>query len=409
MKRGRTASLTAVLVAVLVGLATAVIVTTSEGTKKVTAYFSQAVNIHPGDKVRVMGVQVGKITAVRPDDAGVRVDMTYQEDAPVPADAKAVVIAPTLVSSRYVQLTPARSKGRRLPDDAVIDNSRTAVPVEWDQVKKQLDELTTALGPDETGKKGRLNRLVETTAANLGGQGETLRSTIESLSRAAGTVSAGRGDIFGTVRNLETLIDALAKADRYAGEFNTRLSDVAHVLAENKDQFARMLTTLDSSVQRIDHFVRTHRSQLAGNVTGLAKVARNLAANRQALADALQKAPAGLSNFANIYDPFSGSITGALAPTNFRDPANFLCGALFSLGGTPEQCKQAIGPLGELLKMDTVPVQADPVQRNGASNVQDAHDAPPPDPSPTMAPPPAERPRGSNSGLAELLAPGGTS
>ena len=59
-----------------------------------------------------------------------------------------MIVAPNLVAARYVQLTPAyESSGPTMPDGAVIPVERTAVPVEWDEVKAQLTRLATELGP----------------------------------------------------------------------------------------------------------------------------------------------------------------------------------------------------------------------------------------------------------------------
>ena len=65
----------------------------------------------------------------------------------VAADARAVIVAQNLVSARFVGLTPSGGVGPTIPDGAVIPLSRTAVPVEWDEVKEQLARLATDLGP----------------------------------------------------------------------------------------------------------------------------------------------------------------------------------------------------------------------------------------------------------------------
>jgi phospholipid/cholesterol/gamma-HCH transport system substrate-binding protein len=396
----------AVLVAVL---AAGVVVALVGGqrTKGATAYFTQVTNLFPGDEVRVMGVPVGHVTAVAPEPGRVRVDLEYDADAPVPADAGAAVMAPTLVSGRFVQLAPARPDGPRLADGAVIGLDRTIVPVEWNEITEQLDRLTQALGPQGANADGSLDRLLGTAAANLDGNGEDLRATIASLSRAVGTLSDGREDLFGTVQNLQTVVSALAASDAQVDRFNTQLAAVSDQLAGSSADLGRMLDVLDSSVARIGAFVRDNRDRLSGDLDVLQKVAANLADNRQALADVLQVAPTAVSNFHNIYDPLTGGITGAFALANMRDPANFLCASIFSAGGTPEQCKQAIGPLAEVARMDYPPVRANPLQRNGAANQIDSAGAPAPAPQAALAPPAIDDKPGP-SGLSSLLAPGGT-
>ncbi len=54
------------------------------------------------------------------------------------------MVAASVVSDRYVQLTPAYTSGPQLADDAVIPVSRTAVPVEVDQIYASLDQLSPA-------------------------------------------------------------------------------------------------------------------------------------------------------------------------------------------------------------------------------------------------------------------------
>ena len=84
--------------------------------------------------------------------------MTVNSGVPVPADAKAVVVAASVVSDRYIQLTPAYTGGPQLADDAVIPVSRTAVPVEVDQIYTSLNRLAQALGPNGAEQERRAVR-----------------------------------------------------------------------------------------------------------------------------------------------------------------------------------------------------------------------------------------------------------
>ena len=80
-------------------------------TKTVTAHFSRAVSIYEGSQVFVLGVPIGTVTAVVPEGNSVRVEMEYDAEHKVPADAQAVIVTPTLVADRFVQLTPAWTEG----------------------------------------------------------------------------------------------------------------------------------------------------------------------------------------------------------------------------------------------------------------------------------------------------------
>ena len=199
--------------------------------RHVRAQFTRAVGLYRGSDVRVLGVKVGEVTKVTPHGDRVVVDMAYDEAYKIPADAKAVVISPAVVGDRYVQLTPVYRSGPSLAEDATIRLRRTAVPVELDRIFGSLNDLDVALGPQGANKNGALSRLLAVGADNLGGQGSKVNHTLTDLSRAVHTLSAGRGDLFSTVRNLQVFTAALAGSDSEVAAFNTDLASVADQLA----------------------------------------------------------------------------------------------------------------------------------------------------------------------------------
>ena len=140
--------------------------------KKITAIFPTATAIYPGDEVRVAGVKVGKIDAIDPTGTQTKMTLSVDPDVPMPADAKAVIVAPNLISARYVQLTPAyrNGDGPTMADGAVIGIDRTAIPVEWDEVKTQLTRLATDLGPENGVDGTSVSRFIDSAANALGRQ-----------------------------------------------------------------------------------------------------------------------------------------------------------------------------------------------------------------------------------------------
>ena len=85
--------------------------------------------------------------------------MLLDDDYDIPADADAVVLAPSLVSDRYVQFAPVYDGGPTMEDGAEVPLDRTATPVELDQVYGALDELSAALGPTGANENGALSDL----------------------------------------------------------------------------------------------------------------------------------------------------------------------------------------------------------------------------------------------------------
>lgn len=124
-------------------------------TNTVVAYFPQALALYPGDKVQIMGVRVGAIDKIEPEGDTMRVTMHYQNKYKVPEDATASILNPSLVASRTIQLSPAYTGGPVMKNNAVIPIERTQVPVEWDDLRNQITDIVSQLGPTPSSPRAR--------------------------------------------------------------------------------------------------------------------------------------------------------------------------------------------------------------------------------------------------------------
>ena len=336
----------------------------------VTAYFDEFKGIYVGDDVTVRGVPVGAVTSVEPEADRVKVEFRIDDDIHVPDDVKAAVIAQSLVSVRSIALGPVDAEGQALEDGAVIPQSRTAIPVEWDDVKDQLVELSTALGPTGANKKGATSELISAGAEFLDGQGASLNATIGNLSEAMSTLSDNSGELFATVRNLQVFITAIKDSDSQVRMFNERLAVVAASLNQDRHALVGALEGLNGAFGKIDTFLKENRDLTVSTLKELRSTTSVLAQNRQYIADLLQVAPTGISNFYNIIDPRGSEplVTGELAVNNLQAPAQIICGALLTLGGDRAACQEAIGPLAKYFAMTAPPVGIGGVQ-SGSTGV----------------------------------------
>ena len=278
------------------------------GQMRVTAWFGAAVGLYPGSDVRVLGIPVGTVTDVVPAGDRVRVDMLVDESYDIPADADAVVLAPSLVSDRYVQFAPVYSGGPTMRDGAEVPLERTATPVELDAVYGALDDLSVALGPTGANREGALQDLLDVGAANLDGNGEALNQTLTGFSQAVQTLAENREDLFSSVENLQVFTTALATVDAQVGQFNENLAAVAAQLAGEREDLAAAIATLSSALGQVATFVQQNTALLTTNVDRLADVTLTLVQQRTALAQVLELAPAALSNVSRAYNPDTGTL-----------------------------------------------------------------------------------------------------
>nr|WP_234813000.1 MCE family protein [Mycolicibacterium confluentis] len=316
----------------------------------VVAYFDNSNGIFVGDDVRILGVNVGKIDKIEPEFDRVKISFWYDGTQKVPADAKAAILSPALVTGRAIQLTPVYSEGPVLENDAVIPLNRTAVPVEWAEFRAQLERLTENLQPTEPGGVSTLGALVNTTADNLRGQGASIRETVIKLSQAFSALGDHSTDIFSTVKNLSILVDALQGSTDVMRQLNQNLANVTGLLADDPGEVAAAVSDLNSAVGEVQTFVAENRETLGTTSDKLAAVSQTLNDSLEDIKQVLHVAPNTLQNYINIYQPAQGAATSVLALANFQNPVSFLCGAVQAasrLGAeqSAKLCTQYLAPI----------------------------------------------------------------
>jgi phospholipid/cholesterol/gamma-HCH transport system substrate-binding protein len=377
--RKRLATWVAVLLAVvLVAGAVFLVRQVFFGPRTITAYFPTATAIYPGDEVRVSGVQVGTIDSIQPEGTQTKLILKVDRDVPVPAGAKAVIVAQNLIAARYVQLTPAyrQGDGPTMPDDAVIPSDRTAVPVEWDEVKTQLMRLATELGP-KPGSQGAVTdtsvgRFIDSAANAMDGNGDKLRSTLAELSGVARIFAEGSGNIVDIIKNLQIFVSALRDSKQQIVMFQNRLASLTSVVDNSRSDLDAALSDLSVAIGEVQRFVAGSRAQTTEQVRSLAAVTQNLADSKMPLQNILHVAPNAIANYLNIYYPPTGGVSGAFSFVNFANPVYFVCGMIGAVANTtaPETaklCEQYLGPALKLLRFNNLPLPINPYLRPSPS------------------------------------------
>ncbi|MGV0037054.1 MCE family protein [Mycobacterium colombiense] len=442
MRSRRTRSVLAIVQAVVLLGGIVVVLTLPAITRThVVAYFDNSNGIFVGDDVVILGVKVGQIDNIEPQPQHAKVSFWLDNRYKAPAEANAVILSPKLITSRAIQLTPAYTGGARLTDGAVIPQSRTAVPVEFDDLRQQLEKLSESLQPTQPDGVSPLGAFINTTADNLRGQGTRIRDTVIKLSQAVSAFGDHSNDTFTTVKNLATLVSALRDSSDLMRQLNTNLAAVTALLANDPNEVANAVTDLNTAVDNVTGFVADNREALGTTSDQLASISQALTDSIDDVKQTLHVLPNVVSNFVNIYDPAQGSITGILAINNFANPISFLCGAIQAASRLNNEqsaklCVQYLAPIIKNRQYNFLPLginpfvtaQARPNERTYSEDWlrPDAPPAPPPASSepvsvaqpPPTGPPPAvdSTPPASDTvatnpaaGLSGLMVPPGAS
>ncbi|CQD04359.1 virulence factor Mce [Mycobacterium europaeum] len=381
--RGLRYSTAIALIAVLVG---GVYVLSSTGnTRSIVGYFTSAVGLYPGDQVRILGVPVGRVDAIEPRPSDVKITMSVSKDVKVPKDAKAIIMSPNLVAARFIQLTPAYTGGAVMPDGASIGLSRTGVPVEWDEVKESLTQLATQLGPTTGSMQGPLGRAINQAADTLNGNGESFHDALRELSQAAGRLGDSRSDIFGTVKNLQVLVNALSASNEQIVQFAGNVASVSQVLADSSRHLDTTLGTLNKALSDVRGFLHENNSTIIDTVNNLNDFAKTLSDQSENIEQVLHVAGPGIANFYNIYDPAQGTLNGLLSIPEFANPVQFICGGSFETAAGPrapdyfrraELCRERLGPVLRRLTVNYPPIMFHPLNTITAYKGQIIYDTP---------------------------------
>jgi phospholipid/cholesterol/gamma-HCH transport system substrate-binding protein len=310
-------------------------------------------------------VPVGTIEKIEPQPLRTKITFTFDEEYKVPVDAKAVILSPALVTARAIQLVPAYSDGPTLQDGAVIPQDRTAVPVEFDQFRQQLERLADTLQPTTPGGVSTLGAVVSTAADNLRGQGASIRETLIKLSDAFSALGDNSKGLFGTVKNLAILVSALQDSSGVLRQLNQNLAAATGLVANDPNEVGAAVQDLADVADDVRSFVAENRETLGTTSDKLAGVTQTLNDNLGEIKQLLHIAPNAFQNFLNIYQPAQGALTGALGVNQFANPVQFICGAVQSASrlGAEESaklCAQYLAPIFKNRQLNFPPLGVNP-------------------------------------------------
>jgi len=328
----------------------------------VVAYFPEALALYPGDRVQIMGVRVGTIDSIDPAGDKMKVTFHYSNKYKVPADATATILNPSLVASRTIQLGPPYTGGPVLADNAVIPIERTQVPVEWDDLRNQISDIVTKLGPTPEQPKGPFGEVIESFANGLEGKGKEINTTLSALSDAVTALNEGRGDFFGVLKSLALFVNALHKSDQQFVALNNDLATFTNAFTNSDQELAKALKDIDTLLTTAHKFVNDNGSVLSKDIDNLAEVTNAILQPepRNGLETILHVYPNLGANFQNIYHPTHGALVAIPVVASFANPLQFICSAIQAgsrLGyqDSAELCAEYLAPVMDAIKFNFPP------------------------------------------------------
>jgi phospholipid/cholesterol/gamma-HCH transport system substrate-binding protein len=323
----------ALAAALAFALAAALLAVSSGSTHRLRAVFAAAVQVRSGEQVRVAGRTVGSVRSVALRDG--RAVLTLGIDGsqwPLHAGTTAMLRfgAAAAYASRYVQLQPGPAGAPALAEDALLPESDTATPVEFDQfyatfgprTRRHLGAAIAGAAATLHGHATDLRRAVE-----LGGPGTERTAGMlsdlgldpQALSTLVSSGASTAAGLRGSDAQLQGVVDHAAETIGVFADNAAALQQTLANLPSTLSSARGMLAHLDRSLGGLGRLVTDIAPGAAGLVTTAPLVTRTLRTLRRigpaaqtALATGAIQLPR-LAGFLGAARPFAPSLATALA------------------------------------------------------------------------------------------------
>lgn len=250
---------------------------------KVTAVFTDVLDLVPQSSVKVNNVAVGRVTKITVEDNGRYADVVCEVngDVKLPANATASILQTSLLGEKYVALVAPASGGTgQLANGAKITS--TSVGVEAEQVLGALSLLLSG------GGIAQLNDItVELNKFAKGNEGN-IRAFLENLQVVTGQLDAHKDSI---TRALDALATLSGTLDANTATINNVLATLPPGIAElarQREQLITMLTALNNLSTVTVRVLDASQQQFVADLQNLGPVLKNLAAAGAAFPQSLQ-------------------------------------------------------------------------------------------------------------------------
>ncbi|WP_063064541.1 MCE family protein [Nocardia violaceofusca] len=270
----------------------------------ITADFRSIAGVFEGNPITVLGLEVGKVDKLVPHSQYVEVHLTVDNDVQIPKDVTAVLVSPSIVTNRHIELTPRYTGGPTLLDNAHLPLEATRTPVELDTMIKTIDEFAAALKPFDGTKVGPVSgTLLHDMVA---GQGTKIHETLEALSGALKVGMTNKDAISQIIIKLNELTSMLADNDQQVRDFSDKMTQMTQLLAQQAPGLQATLDQMNAFLSNTSGTFSQYQSQLASSLTGLKAVTDQLRANAAGVTEVVDVAPLLLQNLSRTMDTQGG-------------------------------------------------------------------------------------------------------
>lgn len=239
------------------------------GRMTVTLQLPGTGGLYQFSNVTYRGVQIGKVTEVRPTRDGAEATLSLNTSPKVPADLHAAVLSVSAVGEQYVDLQPGTDSGPYLHDGSVIPATDTSIP---QAVGPMLDQVSSLIGSIP---KDKISPLLDETFKGFNGSGPDMGTLLDSSSRLIAEANAASDQSLALIEDGAPLLDGQAESVDAIRTWARSMAGITRQVADD-DQHVRTLlkdgAAAADEASRLFNQVKPTLPLLLANLTSLGQV-----------------------------------------------------------------------------------------------------------------------------------------
>lgn len=243
--------------------------------KTYRAEFTDVTSLLPGDDVRIAGVRVGQVQAIKiVQDRYAEVTFTVQKDVPVFRSAQVQIRYLNLIGQRYLSIAEAPGSAATLRNGALIPLSQTQPALDLTTLFNGFKPLFQALSPRD------VNALSYEIIRTLQGEGGTVDQLVANTASLTNTIADRDAVIGQVINNLDGVLATVDSRNQGLDQLIVQMQRLVTGLAADRGTIAASLGNINGLALSTASLISGIRPSLPGDLSGLSQLANALATTK---------------------------------------------------------------------------------------------------------------------------------
>lgn len=251
------------------------------------AVFADASGVAPNDNVKIAGVTVGKVSAVKVVDRNkAEVEFTVDKGLDLPENLRIEIEYENLIGDRYLDLQrPQQPQAPTLAPGSTIGLDRTKPALNLTVLFGGFKPLFQALEPEQ------VNQFAEEVLQTLQGERGTVSQLVQHTASLTNTI-ADRDEVIGQlVDDLNVVLGTVSSRDTELSALLVQLQRFVSGLSQDRDVIGPAITSISQLTQSVAGLLVDTRAPLKEDIVALGDLATHLDRGKGEIADQLAVVP----------------------------------------------------------------------------------------------------------------------